>query len=354
MIRKATIVVLLMVAGWMFWVAVASFGRPSCHTILDRESRYVFVEIRNARLLCYVLRPLPQARFRGLVRPLPQARFRGFARAFQAEYRGDSYSYTGIDETWFNTKQYIKSVRAGGTFHAEEVFLVVLALWIPLSLLLAYPAVTIVRRALQRRHRRRMGYCLRCGYNLTGLIDPLCPECGQTFDPVRQREARLKLRFWIQGAARWRARYATCRVRKATAALLLAATLASFAFWGGSYFRIAYHTPSWACRIAWGNFIFYWRSTPAVHAEADHGWHLAGYQGLVTDWWVYPFLKSGGTALYIPLWIPTLVLALLWALSYRPVYRLSWHRRGRGRCINCAYDLTGNVSGRCPECGEAT
>ena len=26
-------------------------------------------------------------------------------------------------------------------------------------------------------------------------------------------------------------------------------------------------------------------------------------------------------------------------------------RRRRGLCINCAYDLTGNVSGVCPECG---
>jgi hypothetical protein len=27
-------------------------------------------------------------------------------------------------------------------------------------------------------------------------------------------------------------------------------------------------------------------------------------------------------------------------------------RRRRGLCVKCAYDLTGNVSGVCPECGE--
>lgn len=27
-------------------------------------------------------------------------------------------------------------------------------------------------------------------------------------------------------------------------------------------------------------------------------------------------------------------------------------RAARGYCVNCGYDLTGNESGRCPECGE--
>jgi hypothetical protein len=28
-----------------------------------------------------------------------------------------------------------------------------------------------------------------------------------------------------------------------------------------------------------------------------------------------------------------------------------YRRRRKGLCIKCAYDLTGNVSGTCPECG---
>ncbi|MCP4250687.1 MAG: hypothetical protein GY778_26905 [bacterium] len=29
-----------------------------------------------------------------------------------------------------------------------------------------------------------------------------------------------------------------------------------------------------------------------------------------------------------------------------------WRRRRKGCCITCGYDVTGNMSGRCPECGR--
>lgn len=52
--------------------------------------------------------------------------------------------------------------------------------------------------------------------------------------------------------------------------------------------------------------------------------------------------------LWIPLWIPLVLIAvasvLLWWLDrWRPL---------PGHCRKCGYDLTGNVSGRCPECGQ--
>ena len=54
-----------------------------------------------------------------------------------------------------------------------------------------------------------------------------------------------------------------------------------------------------------------------------------------------------GTAGALPLWIPfvliTIPTALLWRLD-----RL----RLPGHCPKCNYDLTGNTSGLCPECGR--
>lgn len=55
----------------------------------------------------------------------------------------------------------------------------------------------------------------------------------------------------------------------------------------------------------------------------------------------------------IPLWIPVVSffawLSVLWRASSRRKYR-----RRRGLCIKCGYELTGNVSGVCPECGTHT
>lgn len=64
----------------------------------------------------------------------------------------------------------------------------------------------------------------------------------------------------------------------------------------------------------------------------------------------------------IPLWLAGIPLALLacggilLVGGFRSLFR--WmrfiHRVSAGRCGKCGYDLTGNVSGVCPECGCAT
>ena len=52
-------------------------------------------------------------------------------------------------------------------------------LWFPFLLFAVYPAFVVTRF----RRRRRKGWCTRCGYNLTALTTPRCPECSTEFDP---------------------------------------------------------------------------------------------------------------------------------------------------------------------------
>ena len=58
------------------------------------------------------------------------------------------------------------------------------------------------------------------------------------------------------------------------------------------------------------------------------------------------------TKAYIPLWIPFVLFSAYptVALIYGPYRR--HRRRKKHLCIKCGYNLRGNVSGICPECGE--
>ena len=60
------------------------------------------------------------------------------------------------------------------------------------------------------------------------------------------------------------------------------------------------------------------------------------------------------TTFRVGLWLPLMLVAgyPAAALIRGPVRR--YRRRLRSECLHCGYNLTGNVSGRCPECGTAT
>lgn len=75
----------------------------------------------------------------------------------------------------------------------------------------------------------------------------------------------------------------------------------------------------------------------------DSGWEIHDGDGSIV--WLPSW---GATECVVPLWIPFLLLAV----STVSVWWLDRRRIPPGRCGHCGYNLTGNVSGRCPECGQ--
>ncbi len=64
-----------------------------------------------------------------------------------------------------------------------------------------------------------------------------------------------------------------------------------------------------------------------------------------------PFIRHHNSFWFvrIPMWVPFL-LVMAATILLRRIGRLV---RIGGRCGNCEYDLTGNISGICPECGTS-
>ena len=92
---------------------------------------------------------------------------------------------------------------------------------------------------------------------------------------------------------------------------------------------------------------FYGRELSQASVAALQYGRTTGGLGLT---WPRLILFRGSFVLKLPFWIPFMLVAL-------PTAYLFWRDRDRryppGHCQKCGYDLQGNVSGVCPECGKA-
>jgi hypothetical protein len=88
----------------------------------------------------------------------------------------------------------------------------------------------------------------------------------------------------------------------------------------------------------------------------NNGSQEAGFRSYYDDLDDYPLLPcvqadALANVLFVPCWMPSLLLAGYPAITFAR-WRARRRRRRAGRCAKCGYDLTGNVSGVCPECGN--
>ena len=63
----------------------------------------------------------------------------------------------------------------------SKTFTMFVPMWMPtLFFTLIFLSAYIPLR--HRRKRKKLGLCLKCGYNLKGLTEMRCPECGEAFE----------------------------------------------------------------------------------------------------------------------------------------------------------------------------
>ncbi|GJM25949.1 MAG: hypothetical protein DHS20C16_23640 [Phycisphaerae bacterium] len=117
--------------------------------------------------------------------------FELWLRGSRAIRTGDDYFFFSIENDWTGLikgladpywRSQIASLSQEELKSAREenatVWVLRIPLWVPFLLFISIPTGLMVVGVLRRHRRRKDNQCIHCGYNLTGLPEPRCPECG--------------------------------------------------------------------------------------------------------------------------------------------------------------------------------
>lgn len=232
-------------------------------------------------------------------------------------------------------------------------------LWTIAILLLAYPATTFVLARVSLSRRRRRGLCLNCGYDLRGNVSGQCSECGERDGRgIEQPSSSRNDPEFVE-----RLQIKACDRRPLLWILaILAVSMETLAI--VSYYRPS-EEPGLDGTAQWGiwlneAWLGVWR-----FARSDSGADEISQFELPYMVRYIHFTESGVTydsspsAAKFDHWGLALYMwPLVALLGAYPAYAVTLEliriitRRRRGLCGNCGYDLRGNDSGRCPECGN--
>ncbi len=95
-------------------------------------------------------------------------------------------------------------------------------------------------------------------------------------------------------------------------------------------------------------------SAPSAYPAGTRGWHCATIVNrpplFAYAWLPRCRVSYAATRLVLPLWLLFVLSAIPTSVDWLRC-RVERRRTPPGHCESCKYDLTGNTSGICPECG---
>jgi hypothetical protein len=116
------------------------------------------------------------------------------------------------------------------------------------------------------------------------------------------------------------------------------------ASYGGTVLLFTDNTVRFSCR----------KRCDAVQSPVEYMWGGFAFHDEVQTPGTHPVtVKMRVTKISAPAWAVAFLFGWYPALAFIRGPLRRWRRPQKGLCPNCGYDLTGNVSGTCPECGES-
>jgi len=199
MIRRLVIAVLAISAAAALGIRLfTAFKTPAWRSspggfqVVLTPQVWVWAVVFHENVLIYILRskdsPAPTRYPERLTRRISRLTFGEFGcygAATDIVDPGSGFQWWTFDFSFPDTTlhpdpgwpDYTRPVRVPGrTLHADHI-------GIPLSFLAivfaVYPVISFIRGPLRRWRRLKSGGCVRCGYDLTGNVSGICPECGE-------------------------------------------------------------------------------------------------------------------------------------------------------------------------------
>ena len=143
-------------------------------------------------------------------------------------------------------------------------------------------------------------------------------------------------------------------IRKAVIVVLTLGAVGTLVGWVVTIRRsVVYNRGLFQVGVVEGNFsVQDWSTSvpPNVVMNLSQGWYVSRSSSFY--WMPAIYYRNGSLAgVRIPLWMLFLLLATYPTLAFIRGPLRRWRRRKRGECVNCGYNLTGNVTDVCSECG---